>query len=166
MPRVSSVRDLESDAFQRKEWRFQTVSRVVLGVVLVAAAGGFFGTGPLSGTEAGDDAGTITVRYERFVRHQGQAELTVSLGAGAVDGSSATLFLSRSLVDEMDIQNIDPQPASARSTEDGVFYTFEADVDSPPVVSVAYRPDGLGPVRGTVRAGSGEPVTIRQFAHP
>ena len=64
-PDIELAEDME---FQRKNWRAERIGWAVLAFILLAAALGLFGQGPLGGTvvAAGDDSLSLT--YERFWR--------------------------------------------------------------------------------------------------
>lgn len=148
-----SIHDLDAKDFQRREWRVERVGWVVIALLLVAAILGVFSNGPLSHTTSADPDGDVEVEYERFVRHMGKAELTVRIGPSAVQDETATVFISRDLIDSMRLEAISPQPESTTGGRIGTTFEFSADADSPPVISITYRPDEIGVAEGTVRIG-------------
>src|SRR5690606_12604880 len=55
--------------FQHREWRWQRVGRVALGLLVFGACLGLVGgAGPLNRTAAGAADGSLLVEYDRFVR--------------------------------------------------------------------------------------------------
>ena len=59
-----------------KHWTFERIGWVLMGVVMLGAAAGFFGGGLFTGSEAtaGDD---LTVRYPRFARADAPFDLAI-----------------------------------------------------------------------------------------
>ncbi len=159
-----SVRDIHEPAFLRKELVFQRAGWGLVVLILLGAVAGLFGTGPLSATKSTGDG--VSVEYERFIRHKGQAEIVVTLGAAAVADGSATVHVSQNLVDDMRIDDIQPEPASVVSTGDDVSFTFEANADSPPTLTFRYRPEAMGATSGSIRTDAAGTADIWQLAYP
>jgi hypothetical protein len=68
--------------FQRREWVAERVAWAVMALLIAGALLGFFGTGPLSRTTAGDEAGPLWLEYERFARLLAAGALESARGAG------------------------------------------------------------------------------------
>lgn len=161
-----TVRDMDDIEFQRKEWLVERAGWAVLGALLVAAAIGAFGVGPVSETTAEADDGSLTVTYERFLRNVGSATMTVSIAPSAVEAGKARLYLSRDLLEGWRMQNVSPAPSTESSSDDWLIYEFDVLGESPPQVKLLYRGDGFGTHGGTLRAGDSAPVTLSQFIYP
>lgn len=166
MAQPLSARDLDDIGFQRKEWWAQRVGLVLLAVFLAAGVAGTFGAGPLSETTAEAEDGSLAVEYERFIRHIGMTSLTATLGTSAVSQGTARLLISRDLAAGWRIENVSPTPSVESSSDDWLIYEFEVLGETPPRVRVLYRGDGFGTHGGTIRAGSGATVDLRQWIYP
>src|SRR4051794_40698086 len=106
MSPVPRVRDLEIEqdlAYQRREWAFERVGWLLLGLLLLAALVGLLGRGPLSNTTAGDPGGPLRVEYQRFLRHRSTSTLRVHLGPNAARGNEAHLWLDREYLEGMEV---------------------------------------------------------------
>lgn len=166
-----SVHDLEDADFQRREWLVERFAWVAIAVFLLAALLGAFSGGPLSQATSAAADGSVEVEYQRFVRSMGKAELTIFVGADAVRGDAATVYVSNDLIDEIHVDNIQPEPESVISRRDGVVYEFAAQADSPPIVVITYRSTSVGLTRGVVRAGpagpdEGDGASLWQLTYP
>lgn len=161
--------DLQIDEdvdFQRKEWVAERIAWTVLAVTLVAALLGVFGSGPLSRTTAANAQGNVEVTYERFARKISDNELEATVSARIAEQNSVTLFFSDEWASTMNVQQITPEPDSARRTDEGIYYEFASVPIAPVVVTIQYRPDRVGVVMSTVPAGSGEQVELWQLIYP
>lgn len=163
---VLSVKDVDDAPFQHREWVFERVGWVVMGVLLLLAVLGVFGHGTLSTTTAEADDGSVSVEYDRFIRNIGNTTMTVSLGPESVDGKTATLRISRDLAETWLIQNITPTPSTESSDADWVIYEWDVLGSAPPRVKFLYRGDGWGTTHGAMRAGNGRPVAVTQWIYP
>jgi hypothetical protein len=160
-------RDLQVDEdldFQRREWAFQRAGWVVLLLLVVAAALGLFGSGPLSDALAEDGSGTLRVEYERFARFHGPATVKVELGPGSVTQDEARLVLSRRFVERIAQLEIAPEPDQAEMGADTFTYVFRA--REPGSVTLRYLPDHFGTLDTTIAIEDGPAVEISQFVYP
>lgn len=160
------IHDIDDIDFQRRDWVVQRVSWVVLlGIVLVAASG-LLGAGPLSEVTQEADDGSVTVEYERFIRHVGTTTMTVSLGESQVSDGKVELYIARDLVEGWRIENVSPAPSTESASNDWLIYEFDVLSETPPNVKLLYRGDGLGSHAGDIRAGDGDPVAVQQWIYP
>lgn len=162
-----TLRDVDEIGFQRKEWVVQRVAWAVMAAVVLAAVAGFFGRGPVSSTTVESTDGSLEVEYDRFLRYAGTASLSVSLSSDAVQDGTATVYLSRDLVDRWKIEAVTPTPSTESSSEDWVIYEYDVLGETPPRIQLRYRGNDLGRHDGTIRAGKdGAPVDLWQWIHP
>jgi len=154
----------EDLAFQEREWRFERIGWIAMFLVIILALAGLFGTGPLSASSAGNDG--LTVDYQRFVRHQGQTEITVTIDARhAVDGQ-VELTITGEYHDSLAIESVSPEPVEVRGDGNDVVYVFALAEGAGSIdVSFGATPRQIGPLPGEVAAGDAT-VTFFQFAYP
>src|SRR5215203_1974081 len=98
-------------AFQYREWRVQTIARVLFALFILAALLGVFGSGPLSRAEW--SAGNASVEYPRFARLDRTMEYRFDVPAQ--DGR-ASLVLPNELLERVTIESWAPEPGEQRST--------------------------------------------------
>lgn len=142
--------ELDDDMdFQRRDWRAQRVGWIAMLLLVVAAAAGFLGNGPMSRASA--KSGHAELRYERFVRVHAPAEWRVAAqpqGAGAL-----RVEIDSSLLREIQIASIVPAPARVESAPGHAAYVFGGAGASPAEVTFHFKVQSAGRLEGTVRAG-------------
>ena len=166
MQRHEDLQLEEYPDFQRREWTTQRVAWGAMLLVVLAAAVGLFGIGPLSEATAGDE-GRIVVDYERFVRFHSQTDLHVRLSGDAVSEGQATVWLSTDYLDAMQVEQVTPEPEGIEVSSDRMTFRFEADPEASEVdVSFALLPDRIGNLAGEIGAGDGPGFGFNQFVYP
>ena len=65
--------------FQRRSWRLQRLGWSAMGVTVLAALLGLFGTGPLSSATVSSQDEALTLQYNRFWRVQSPMTLRLSV---------------------------------------------------------------------------------------
>lgn len=160
--------DLETDAqFQRTEWRAQRIGWIVWSLIVVAACLGLLGPGWLSDREAASADGGLTVGYERFLHYHNPSQLTITCNGSHLDGDAFRIRVARSLLDQMQILRIDPEPEHHQVNEDAVLYEFQRDPQADGVKVVFHvEYERYGNVEGEIALTDGDPVTFRQFVYP
>jgi hypothetical protein len=157
----------EDMRWQLRNWRIQTAGWIALGVVLLAAAAGFFSEGPLSWQREASESGDLAVEYQRFYRNGAGSSMTLHL-AGSSGPGEVEVIVGQELLEALTFETITPSPVRSATTGEGIRLTFAApgEGDVAPV-HFAIRPTGVGPVRGTIALGSGKPsVPVRFFILP
>jgi hypothetical protein len=160
--------DLETDAqFQRSEWRAQRIGWTIWSFLVVAACVGLLGPGWLSDREVASADGALTVGYERFLHYHHPSQLTVTRHGANLGGDAFRISVARSLLDQMQIVRIDPEPEHYLVADDSVIYEFKQDLEARAVQVVFHvEYETYGNVEGEIALGGGEPVTLRQFVYP
>lgn len=126
---------------------------VVIVLLLFAATLGVFSSGTLSHTVSTAPNGAVEVEYERFVRQMGTAEVTIRVQPSAVRNGTATVTVSRTLIDCMRLDAISHEPESTLGSRNGLTYEFRADeAESPLVITITFRPTDIGVAEETVNA--------------
>lgn len=152
----------QDEAFQRRDWRAQRAGAWAFGVVLLAAASGLFGDGPLGRVRAEGDA--IQVEYDRFLRRTARSELVLTLVGGA-PGDAMTIELTGEYFTASEPARIRPLPLREVALPDGVRLEFEADGPEGVDIRIELRPTGSGWREGEVRV-NGRAVRVSGFVYP
>lgn len=164
MSSVKRVGDLEIAhdlPFQRGEWLAQRIGWGVMGVVLLAALLGVFGSGPLSDAEAAE--GGLRVEYERVVRFETPHVMAFTVPAAE---GTAELLIGREFLEISAVSSVSPEPESWEWTAEGALLTFAASGASEVEVSFEYKPRRIGPATLRMRAGTGETVDVHLLVLP
>jgi hypothetical protein len=169
MAELKRIGDLEIDQdldFQRGEWRVQRVLWVAGAILLVLALLGLFGTGPISSTTAESADGSVTVDYHRFVRHDGRASLAFQVSNEQATNGEIELWISQDYINNVQVEDISPQPQEVRSAGDRAIYVFAIDEPGDPLnATFSLRPHHMGRLSG--EAGSGDTtVRVDQISYP
>jgi hypothetical protein len=160
--------ELEEDyEAQLRTWRFQRIGWVVIGLVLLAALLGVFGTGPLSFTSTGSAEGGLQVDYPRFWRYGRPMTVTVNFNPAPDADGLTRLWIDRAYVRSLRIEGITPEPERSELLPDQIRYVFRvADGQQRVSISINVQPDASGPLRGRVGMSPGEQVEFTQFIYP
>jgi hypothetical protein len=159
-------KDLEIEqnlAFQRREWRAQSIGWWVLTAFLVAAMLGLFGEGPLSRARAGEAGDPMWIEYERFVRVGRLARLTVHTGARE-SSEPLELRIARSYFEGLILEHVVPEPDDLRVDADHVTMAFSGG-RRPAAIVFDVQPRRAGLQRGEIAAGTTVRHTFTQFAY-
>ncbi len=150
------------------ELRVQRIGWILFALLILAALAGLLGHGPLSRATAEDPASSLRIEYQRFERYQGPTELRLHAAPQAVRGGKLKIWLSREFLDNIELEQVVPQPVTAELGSDRQTYVFDAPhLTAETLVVLRYKPT-LKFARTTVRAGvEGAPeLSFWQFAYP
>lgn len=150
----------EDLAFQQREWRAAHVLWwITLGVIVLAAFGGFGHGGPLSGRDARE--GTLRVTYAALARRDAGTDLRIDAGA------ATEVAISRAFLDGFQVMAITPAPLATVAAGDEVVLRFAV---RPPggklQVTFALLPVVAGWRTGWLSVADGSRVALRQFVFP
>lgn len=153
--------------FERRWSRFARIVYAVETLVLVAAAAGLFGRGPLSRATAGTRGGPFWVEYERRARFRTPTMLTIHLGATAAQGAEASVRLTDPIRGRLPVSRVMPQPAVEALVPNGRLYTFRiASPGDSASIEFELQPDRVGRSRITAGVDGVAPVSVTQFVYP
>lgn len=160
--------EIEEDLpFQRREWFAERVAWAVMALLIAAALLGLFGTGPLSRTTAGDEAGPMWLEYERFARLLAPALLRVHVGPGAAKDGIVRVWIDRRYIDRLEVQQVTPQPDSTELGGERLIFAFRrAEDDGAATITFNARPTHAGSLSGQVGLIDGPAVSLQQFVYP
>ena len=154
--------------FQRKAWKVQRVGWMLMLLIAIAALSGAFGRGPLSSAHVGAEGSVFRAEYERFLRLQAPAPLTLYVGSEAIGpDSTATVWLSEAWLAGMEVTSITPEPDKTTSGAGRVEYTFRITPSSRPArISFGLVNLRQGRIHGELGVERGPSYSISQFAYP
>lgn len=160
--------DLNVDAgFQRREWRWQRIGWVVIGLILVGALLGVFANGPLSHESARSPDGQVRVVYQRFARHDGVSSIGIQVQPAAARHGQYVLTIGGDWAQAIQIEDVVPQPSTWTSRGGAQILEFDsADPQLPLQVEVDYHADTVGWHPGQVGVVGADPAQLGQFMYP
>jgi len=168
MRKVGSIEIAQDLDFQRRSWKVQRFGWATMMLISVAALFGLFGGGPLSSAHLGADGSPLRADYERFLRLDAPAKLTLYIGAAAIrPDSTVEVWLDRKWLEGMEVRSIMPEPAEAQTSAGKVTYKFRLDPSSRPArLTYHLTTHSLGPITGRVGLSNGPSYSFSQFSYP
>jgi hypothetical protein len=156
--------ELEEDRdFERHERFIRRTGTWLLCAVLMAAAAGLFGSGPLSNAEAHSRDGVLAARFERFTRNRATTTLYLMLQS---DSRAVQLGLNATFAERIKIEQITPQPTDISTSGARHIYEFTAtEPDSVMRVVLKYQPETLGWLSAVITSAKSQ-LRFRQFVYP
>lgn len=160
--RVGDLEIEEDVAYQRAEWTVQRIGWLLMALVVLAAALGFAGTGPVSRRSLVAPGGNLRLGYERFIRRNAPALLTVHVPPG-----HDRVWMRQSFLGTIRLIGIEPEPAAAIPAGDHLVYRFTTrHPDSGFDLVIRFEPESVGGNRGAIGVPGGDSLTFRQFVYP
>ena len=134
---------------------------MVFGLVLVAALAGLTGGGGiLSG--ASRDLGAARIDYPRIARWTTPDLLTVSF----TEGGNRSLLLSPEFLRAFEIETIQPQPAHAATTPQGLQLEFAVEGVGAAPIRIGLQANAAGRFIYRIGIDGGEPAPFASFILP
>jgi hypothetical protein len=148
------------ERFEALWWRVETRMWWLGILVLVIGALGVLGRGPLAHRKV--RAADVEIAFDRIVRYETATNIDITLPGAA---GARRVFVSRSLLDGLQLQSIVPRPVGAQPREDGIVLFFPADSQRGHVTLVA-EPSRVGLSHASVGLADGPRVSFTQFIMP
>lgn len=166
--RTHNTLEIDDDmAFERRLWRAQRVGRVALLALVIAAALGGAGDGPLSAARARSAGGEVGLEYQRFLRVQSGSEFRVYVAPQHVAAGRVRLWLGRDYDRDMLLREVSPRPVEVENVADGLIYHFAvADAAAPFLATFRVEPQRFGRRSLQVGLPDGERLAVWQFVYP
>jgi hypothetical protein len=150
-------------SFQRREWIFQRVGWVFLGLVVLAGLAGLFGNGPLSNRSLSNESATL--KFERFVRRDADTRWELELHRLASSGT-VDVTIDAPLGASFETVSIQPTPTSTSLSKGRWVYHFELRGEGENRVVFIVQPEHMGQHNGTITVSNAPAFSISQFAYP
>lgn len=168
LKKVGSIEIDEDMDFQRASWKVQRAGWVLMLLFIITGLLGLFGNGPISSARAGDEASTLLVEYDRFLRVHAPTAAMFRIGNdAALPDSTVRLWVDRSWVSAFELRAITPEPDRAETSGTRLVYVFRV---MPPVSELRITMDlearKTGRINGVVGLTNGPAISISQFAYP
>lgn len=164
------VGDLEVEqdlTFHRRFWTFQRIGWAVMALTIVAALLGLFGSGPLSNASSQSGDGALTVNYHRFGRFQSPSMIEVLLSPDAVQGNEAQIWIDSSYLNQVQVEDIMPEPDSMEAGSDRYVFTFAISSETAPAaITFHIRSEEPGPQSAQIGIVDGSSTHLRQLIFP
>ena len=149
----------------RSLWRVQRFGWVVMLLIVIGAALGLFGHGPLADGQARAEG--LTLNYDRFARHGATSSLEAEIEPQALRGDTLTLWMTRKYLEGAELESVIPEPARVATRGDLVVFTFmTAERSRPTRITFKLRPDEYWSEHARAGIDGGESVSFRQFIYP
>jgi hypothetical protein len=167
---IRRVGDLEIDedpAFERRSQRAERIGTWLMVAVLVAAALGLLGSGPLSHATA--RAGDTTLHYQRFSRYESSEALVLHLPRPVPPAREVRVWVDRAYLEGSRLETVLPPPVRVEAAADRlVFVLAVAEPGGPLTVRFNLQPERVGVVHGRigVEGPTGPALAFRQLVFP
>ena len=127
--RVKTNLEIEEHlSMQERGWKVQKVGLYFIFAMVLAAAVGLYGDGPLSKRKLSQN--NATVEFERFYRFEAQMELKVEVNAFTNADGLSVMFPAKYL-DHFQVESILPEPEKTVVEGDQLVYLFSGSGISP-----------------------------------
>jgi hypothetical protein len=146
-----------------RDWWLERIAWVLMLLAVAAAAAGTLGPGPLSARTARSADGRLEISYDAIARYAAPSTLKMQL---APTDDQHQLSLSRSFVDGVQIDDLQPVPLSVASRGGRMVYTFAADKSEPLSIVVRYQHQEFGSRQAVAAVPGGSEVDFSQFVFP
>jgi hypothetical protein len=167
---IQRVDDLDIDqdlAFERRSRVVESVGIWVMVAVVVAAALGLLGSGPLSAATARTEG--LVLDFQRISRYQSSETLSLRVDPAVMRGPEVRVWLDRAYLDGVQLERVVPTPVRTESAPGRVvFVVAVAEPGHPLTLTFSLQPSRLGLLRGRVGldATAGGAVAFRQLVLP
>ncbi|HSH31238.1 MAG TPA: hypothetical protein VK963_01075 [Candidatus Saccharimonadales bacterium] len=159
---INSIQVGEDLAHQGLFWKIERAGWAVLLLVLMGALLGYSGAGgPLNQAVAQTEG--LELEYDRFMRQLAPSQLKVKLAPASAE--TVSFSLSQDYLDQLQIQNITPQPDSITATGDKLQYQFAATPGSSLTVTFDIQPSAVGLLSGDISRND-ENASFKQVVYP
>ncbi len=170
MVEIQRIKDLEIAEdldYQKRSWVVQRVGWVVMGLLALAGLLGVFGPGLAGEAKVGKPSDRLWVEYERFERFQSPGQLRVHLEPGAEKAGQVRIRLSRDYIDQVQLQQVTPDPILVEAKGDHLVYVFQtAKLEQTTAITFYFQPQQIGSISGSVGLDTEPALSFSQFIYP
>ena len=166
-PRMVGKIEIDEDlGFTRKEWHWQRIGWVIMGLLVLAGVLGAFGHGPIAEQRIGDPQ-VFAIEFDRIIRHSSTSDLTIHVGPGLQSDSVLHLAISRSYLKSQRVEAVWPEPLHQSARGEFIVFAFERDDPSFPLqIMLQVKSNSYGSASGKVHLVGIADLEINQFAMP
>jgi hypothetical protein len=149
---------------QARMWKIQRIGWVVMGLILLAALIGLFGSGPISRATEGEENSGFMVQFERFGRSRGPSELRFLVRPDR-DGR-LSVWISDAYLSRLTVHQMVPWPDGMIPMEGGVRFDWRTSGSDWVQIICSVEVTSFGFLSGEMRSLDRAPIYIRQFIYP
>lgn len=164
-----SIAEIDAQApIQARIWRVSKIAWWGMGAVLMLAAIGLFGDGPLAEEEAMAGDGSLRVTYDRFQRADASSPFILRTSHRQADGNVA-FCLDRAFLDVWQMSQMEPSPLREEAHGEDVCHVIAVPPGMPAPVFIkfwAHARMGSLSAEGRLRMPGGESVRLRALVWP
>jgi hypothetical protein len=161
-PRHADLQLFEDLRQEKREWAIQRWAWWLLYLLLAATVLGLLGNGPLS-TRHIRSPGGAALELDRFMTAKSTNRLVVTLPPSS---GEVRAVLDARYLEQIEIQDIRPEPEKSVLISEGTAFVFSADSDKPMQVQFIFEPRTAGLVKGWLSVGGGARMNFWQFVYP
>jgi hypothetical protein len=152
---------------QSREVIAERIGKIVFVVILLCAALGFLGPGPLTSRQSTSPDRALRVDHYLIERVHAPAELCIQLNDPFEANGFIELAISRTFTDDVSIESITPEPENVEIRQARLVYRFRAsNLSGDARVIFRYQHDKFGWLRYQVGIENGPTVDVSQFVCP
>lgn len=170
MPRQKNSGRFEVDEdskYQRIEWRTEHLGSIVWALIVVAALGGFLGSGPFSNTEAAASDRQLVIDYYRIDRRRADSEITVRIAPQLARDGAVRLRANAAFFETAALDRIEPEPREVLHGGAFVTHVFPVAAPTNPLfVRFRFRPIGMGRNEYVFGVEGGPELRLSTFVLP
>jgi hypothetical protein len=158
-----TIQITEATLHHERAWKAKRCAWGVMALVIGAALAGFLGPGAFSKRTLNLPGG-LQLRYEGIARYNAPTHFELLVPAG---GDSLAVSLSTDLIEKIDLERIDPEPAECLL--DGQHHTLifkRSAAVAPSKIRMTFRPRGFGRTRGQIDVRGFGSFEIQPFFFP
>ncbi|WP_114195950.1 hypothetical protein [Edaphovirga cremea] len=146
-------------------WRFQRLGFFMLVAIIIAALLGVFSNGWLSDRVVSNSQDTLRVEYQHFARET--SEIPLVIRAKNIGKEQIVVTLSGDLMDNFEIETLQPQSAATDSKDHQLHITLPAGKkDEWRAVYLSLRPKSFGYFNNIIEMQGADPVHFSQLVYP
>lgn len=152
--------------FQRRTWTVERVGWGLMALLLVAAALGLFGAGPLSTTLVQVPHAAAQIEYDRFQRKTAPAIVKIVVAERATESGELVVAVDDEFMRAYDIRSIRPEPAQSVALAHGIRFRLETDPQTPATIYFHLQTARLGYFRPRLTIADGPAVELPILIYP
>lgn len=151
--------------FQFFAWKVQKLGFFLIFAFIACACLGLFSQGLLSDASARSESGNLTLEYDRFARNTTETNYVIRTKINKEN--AINIQLAGNIVNNFDIEYIQPQPQSANIKNDKMTLSYSfAEKEGWYSIYITLKPNKMGYFTNTIALSDREKITVHQLVYP